>query len=106
MNTAEERARYDAALQYAQQALKHFQFIFNSDAKISNLIISYLLLECAIRSLGEQTIQDTLEADPEAKNIVADIQKSLPAQFKKFSSIGNGEPDNIIYVDFKKQGTQ
>ena len=98
---AEERARYDAAMGFAKRAMPSFNLMFNSDNKLSHLIVAYLLLECAVRSLGDNAVQEILDNDPATKNIVAGIQEEMKKSLNRFGSIPSDTPDNTIYVDFK-----
>ena len=98
-----QRARYDNAMDFALRAQSFFHRIANTDNKLSNMIAAYLLLECAIRALGEDYVQQVLDADPEMKTTIAEIQKESKANLTKLNSIPPDSPDNIIFVNFQKE---
>ena len=102
MSNTSERARFDAAMDYAKQAYPRFQSMFNTDNKLPNLIAAFLMLDCAVRCLGATNLQTILDEDPDMKNLIAEVQKDFPNKLKRLDAGIPGGPNNIIHVDFKK----
>ena len=70
MNLAQERARYDLALQYCAQSLSRMQKAFNTDSKVSNIILAQAFIQNALAALGPDVVSNTLRQNP-------DVQKTL-----------------------------
>jgi len=100
-NQAHKRARYDLAMEAANQAYSQIQSSRNNNTKIPHLIAAYVMLEMAMHALGEDLIKTELDDMPEIRSLIAQAQTEFQARLSALENLTANLPDNVIYHDFK-----